>query len=104
VRIDFPDKQLELIVMVGIPYPKPSARQKALQFYYDMKFRKGWEYAVQAPAARKMRQAIGRLIRNENDRGMAIILDKRAKQFSEYLENLNQTDDVIADIKRFFGD
>jgi DNA excision repair protein ERCC-2 len=102
--IDFPDKQLELIVIVGIPYPKPSARQKALQFYYDMKFRKGWEYAVQAPAARKMRQAIGRLIRNENDRGMAIILDKRAKQFSEYLENLNQTDDVIADIKRFFGD
>ena len=29
------------------------------------------------PASRKMRQSIGRLIRSETDRGVAVILDRR---------------------------
>ena len=33
--VDFPDKQLEMAVIVGIPYPSPDVRQKALQNYYD---------------------------------------------------------------------
>ncbi|MGC9060813.1 MAG: ATP-dependent DNA helicase [Thermoplasmata archaeon] len=102
--MDFPDKQLEVVTIVGIPYPKPTARQKALQIYYDMKFRKGWEYTVHAPTARKMRQAIGRLIRSENDRGVAVILDRRAIHFTDALGNLKQSTEPSEDIKRFFGE
>ncbi|MCX8173253.1 MAG: ATP-dependent DNA helicase [Thermoplasmata archaeon] len=102
--MDFPDRQLEVVVIVGIPYPKPSARQKALQLYYDMKFRKGWEYTVHAPTARKMRQAIGRLIRNETDRGVGIILDRRAVHFSDFLEGLIKVEEHGEAIKKFFGD
>ncbi|MEM3413730.1 MAG: ATP-dependent DNA helicase [Thermoplasmata archaeon] len=102
--MDFPDKQLEVVVIVGVPYPKPSARQKALQLYYDMKFRKGWEYTVHAPTARKMRQAIGRLIRSETDKGVAVILDRRAVHFSDFLEHLQKTAEPSEDLKKFFGD
>ncbi|MGI5964780.1 MAG: ATP-dependent DNA helicase [Candidatus Methanomethylophilaceae archaeon] len=76
--LDFPDKDLEVAVLVGIPYPKPTAKHAAFTRYCDIRFGDGFEYASRIPAERKMRQAIGRLIRSENDVGAAIILDRRA--------------------------
>lgn len=99
--IDFPDQELEVVVLVGIPYPKPSARQRALVLYYDLKFRSGWEYAVRAPTTRKMNQAIGRLIRKEDDRGVAIILDRRAKGFGDEMTGLKRLGDGLSDIEGF---
>jgi DNA excision repair protein ERCC-2 len=89
--MDFPAKQLEITVIVGIPYPKPTARQRGLQRYYDIKFRKGWEYTVEAPTARKILQSIGRLIRDEKDRGVAVILDRRAQRFKRYIRDLDES-------------
>ncbi|MCX6663340.1 MAG: ATP-dependent DNA helicase [Euryarchaeota archaeon] len=99
--MDFPAEQLEIAVIIGIPYPKPTARQRGLQNYYDQKFGKGWEYTVQGPAARKMLQAIGRLIRNENDRGVAVILDKRAPRFHQYIKDMRESKDLLTDISHF---
>lgn len=99
--MDFPAKQLEIAILVGIPYPKPTARQRSLQHYYDLKFRKGWEYTVEAPAARKLLQSIGRLIRDEKDRGVAVILDKRAPRFKKYIKDLCRSNDLLFDIKNF---
>lgn len=99
--MDFPAEQLEIAVIVGIPYPKPTARQRGLQEYYDQKFNKGWEYAAQAPAARKMLQAIGRLIRDENDRGVAVILDKRAPRFHQYIKHMKESKNLLTDINHF---
>ena len=99
--MDFPAEQLEIAVIVGIPYPKPTARQRGLQHYYEMKFRKGWEYTVEAPTARKLLQSIGRLIRDENDRGVAIILDKRATRFKRYINDLQESKNLIEDISNF---
>ena len=99
--MDFPAEELEIAVIVGIPYPKPTARQRGLQRYYQKKFGKGWEYTVQAPTARKLLQAIGRLIRNETDRGVAVILDKRALRFKKYLRDIELSRDIIKDIRKF---
>ena len=99
--MDFPAEQLEIAVIVGIPYPKPTARQRGLQKYYDFKFGKGWEYTVNAPAARKLLQSIGRLIRDENDRGVAVILDKRAPRFSQYIQDMRESMDILDDIHMF---
>ncbi|MEW5936702.1 MAG: ATP-dependent DNA helicase [Candidatus Thermoplasmatota archaeon] len=101
--LDFPAQELEVAVLVGIPYPKPTAKQKALLRYYDLKFDKGWEYTVKAPTARKMLQCVGRLIRSESDRGVAVILDKRAVHFMEQLGEIKETKDVVEDVRRFFG-
>ncbi len=76
--LDFPDKSLELVVLIGIPYPKPTAKMRAMTRYYDAKFGDGRLYVSLIPASRKMRQSIGRLIRSETDRGVAVILDRRA--------------------------
>jgi len=100
--MDFPETMLEIVVIVGIPYQKPTAKQKALQFYYDSKFGKGWEYAVKAPTTRKVKQAIGRLIRSENDRGLAIILDKRAVHLKEYI-SMKKSKDLKSEIADFFN-
>jgi len=99
--MDFPGKTLEIAVLVGLPYPKPTAKQKALQNYYDIKFGKGWEYTVRAPTIRKTLQCIGRLIRDENDKAAAVILDKRAKHFKKQLD-LNETKNVVKDLQTFF--
>lgn len=76
--LDFPDKSLELAVIIGIPYPKPTAKLRAMTRYYDAKFGDGRLFVSIIPATRKMRQSIGRLIRSETDRGVAVILDRRA--------------------------
>jgi DNA excision repair protein ERCC-2 len=101
--MDFPAEQLEIALIVGIPYPKPTAKQKGLQRYYEIKFRKGWEYTVEAPTARKLLQSIGRLIRDEKDKGIAVILDKRASRFKKYIKDLNKTNNLIKDIEIFMN-
>jgi DNA excision repair protein ERCC-2 len=98
--LDFPDEDMEVAVLVGIPYPRPSARQRALMAYYDLKFNKGWEYTVKAPTVRKMRQAIGRLIRSETDRGAAVILDRRATAFPQL--DAKFSPEPISEVARFF--
>lgn len=99
--IDFPEEELELAIVVGIPYPKPTARQRALMHHYELRFRKGWEYAVKGPALRKMQQSIGRLIRTERDVGAALVLDRRITQFADRLE-LVPTERPLQDIQAFF--
>lgn len=99
--LDFPDKDMEVAVIVGIPYPKPTARQEALRRYYDMRFGDGWEHSSKIPAMRKMRQAIGRLIRSETDRGAAVILDRRAFTLEGIPTEL--TDDPCREITNFFS-
>jgi len=101
--MDFPAEQLEIVIIVGIPYPKPTAKQKGLQRYYDIKFGKGWEYAVEAPTARKLMQAIGRLIRNKDDKGIAIILDRRAARFKKYIKDLKESKNLLNDIDNFYS-
>jgi len=100
--MDFPGEELEVAVIVGIPYPKPTARQKGLRHYYDMKFNKGWEYTIKAPTVRKILQSTGRLVRSEKDLGAAVILDERAIHFKQYLPNLHLTEDTITSVKDFF--
>jgi len=99
--MDFPSEQLEIVVIVGIPYPPPSAHQQALRAYYDRKFGSGWHYAVEVPTTRKMLQAVGRLIREHDDRGIAVILDERAARFRKYIA-LEKTQDVVQAVKDFW--
>ncbi len=100
--MDFPSEELEMVILVGIPYPPPSAHQQALQKYYEKKFGNGWKYAFEAPTTRKLLQAIGRLIREKNDRGVAIILDERAVRFRKYIY-MQEADNLIGQIAKFWG-
>jgi DNA excision repair protein ERCC-2 len=100
--IDFPGKELEMAILVGMPFSRPGAKQNALIRYYDIRSGNGWEHAVISPATRKMRQAIGRLIRSESDIGAAVILDKRAAAYP--LLASRPSSDISEDLCRFFAD
>jgi DNA excision repair protein ERCC-2 len=99
--VDFPDRELEVAILAGIPYPKPTARQRALLHYYEVRFGRGWEYTVKAPVTRKLLQAVGRLIRNESDVGAAVIMDRRAVQFSSQLPSV-PSEHPVNDVLNFF--
>jgi DNA excision repair protein ERCC-2 len=101
--VDFPDKELEVAILAGIPYPKPTAKQRALLHYYEVRFGRGWDYTVKAPVTRKLLQAVGRLIRTENDVGAAIIMDRRAAQFSVQLPSV-PSEHPVNDVINFFKD
>lgn len=84
--IDFPGDALTALCVMGVPYPKPSAKGEALQDYLERKHPgQGWNLAVQVPVGRVMRQAIGRLIRSPDDQGVALILDERGVRFRAQL-------------------
>lgn len=101
--IDYPETSLELAVIVGIPYPSPGVRQNALQHYYDISFNgRGWKFAVESPAVRKLLQAAGRVVRSETDRGFIVIADSRTGRFSEYIPDLERSDDIVSEISDFF--
>ncbi len=101
--IDFPEDSLEVVVIIGLPYPKPTAKQRAMERYYDIKFGKGWEYTVRAPTIRKLLQTIGRLIRTEKDRGVAVILDRRAVQLIDRID-MRKTEHPRKDVENFLSD
>ncbi len=101
--LDLPGKLLELGIIAGIPYPRPTPETYAMETYYDMKFMKGWLYAYEAVASIRLRQTIGRLIRSPTDRGVAIILDSRARKFRKSLPNLYLSSDLINDTISFLS-
>jgi DNA excision repair protein ERCC-2 len=101
--IDYPDEELEAVVLVGIPYPRPTAKREALRKFLDRTTGHGWEYTVDAPAQRSILQACGRMIRSENDRGVAIILDRRATVFAESLPGLAPIEDLARVTREFYG-
>ena len=101
--MDFPGDELCFAIIVGIPYPPPTSEQKAMSAMFDQRYGagKGWLYASEIPALRKMKQAIGRLIRTETDRGMAVILDSRASKYVKQLD-ARLSDDPAGEATRFF--
>jgi len=101
--IDYPDEELEAVVLVGIPYPRPTAKRDALRKFLDRTTGHGWEYTVEAPAQRAILQACGRMIRSENDRGIAIILDRRAISFADSLPGLKPIEDLASVTRDFYG-
>jgi DNA excision repair protein ERCC-2 len=101
--IDYPDEELEAVVLVGIPYPRPTAKREALRKFLDKTTGHGWEYTVEAPAQRAILQACGRMIRSENDRGIAIVLDRRATAFAASLPGLAPIEDLATVTREFYG-
>jgi len=102
--IDYPDEELEAVVLVGIPYPRPTAKHEALRQFLDRTTGRGWQYTVEAPAERAILQAFGRMIRSEHDRGIAILLDRRATAFADHLPGLEPIGPDLAKVTaEFYG-
>jgi DNA excision repair protein ERCC-2 len=75
---DFPGTNMESVVVVGVPYARPTPRMEAQINYYDSRFnQKGRDYAYVLPALTRAIQAAGRPVRRLDDRGVIVLLDQR---------------------------
>jgi DNA excision repair protein ERCC-2 len=78
---------LSTVIIAGLPFPKRTEAQDALQEYLASRFGdKANEYANDIPCLNALAQSAGRLIRGPEDRGVIVIMDRRAaRRFKERL-------------------
>ncbi|MCL2141677.1 MAG: ATP-dependent DNA helicase, partial [Methanimicrococcus sp.] len=77
--VDFRDGRARAVIIVGVGYPALNDRIKAIESAYDEVFGigKGWEFAILNPTIRRIRQAMGRVVRSPDDYGVRILMDAR---------------------------
>jgi DNA excision repair protein ERCC-2 len=112
---DFPGASMESVIVVGVPYAKPTPRNKALIDYFNNRFGgKGRDYAYVLPAMTRAIQAAGRPVRRLDDKGAIIMLDQRfatpylRRFMPAWLTNVTQTmsggPDLVAEyVEMFFS-
>ncbi|ASJ16610.1 DNA repair helicase [Thermococcus chitonophagus] len=75
---DYSGDEMNGVVLVGIPYARPTPRVQAQIRYFEKKFPgKGRYYGYVLPAHRKLAQAAGRVHRSAEEKGSIVILDYR---------------------------
>jgi len=78
--VDYPGEQLSGVIVVSPALPQVSFERDVMQRYYQAKFGKGFEFAYLYPGMNRVIQAVGRLIRGETDRGVAVLVCQRFVQ------------------------
>ena len=104
---------LSAVVIAGLPFPKKTELQIALQEYFGERFGgKAVEYASNIPCLNALAQSAGRLLRSPEDRGMVIIMDRRAagrfknrlpESWRRELKAHMKMEKIIDRIKRFYS-
>lgn len=82
--IDFIGDSLSGVIIVGVGLPLVCDENNILKEFFDLRYQKGYEYAYMYPGFTKVIQAVGRVIRSNEDKGIAILLDERFV-YSNYL-------------------
>ncbi len=75
--IDLVNERLIGVAIIGIGLPSPSYERELLKNNYEARGLSGYAFAYQNPGLNKVLQALGRLIRSEDDRGVALLIDDR---------------------------
>ena len=76
--VDYRGDRLAAAIVCGVPIINTSSpRTRAVRTAYDREFGDGFKYALSVPAVRKARQAIGRVIRGPDERGVRVLCDER---------------------------
>ena len=83
--IDLIGDELSGVIIVGVGLPMICDENNILKEYFDNLYNEGFDYAYTYPGMTKVIQAVGRVIRSEEDRGIAILIDTRFL-YSKYLD------------------
>ena len=75
--IDLEGERISGVVVVGVGIPQICFERNLIKDYYAKTKKKGYEYAYISPGINKVMQALGRVIRSETDRGVALLIDDR---------------------------
>ncbi|ACS33299.1 helicase C-terminal domain-containing protein [Thermococcus gammatolerans] len=110
---DYSGDEMNGVILVGIPYARPTPRVQAQIRYFERKFPgKGRYYGYYLPAHRKLVQAAGRVHRSAEEKGSIIILDYRVlwrnvrKDFPDWMVETMKPVDLARMrlyLRRFWG-
>jgi len=75
--IDYIGDMLNGVIIVGVGLPYYGGYNNVVKAYFERKFSNGFDFAYTFPGFTKVVQAVGRVIRQEKDFGVAILIDTR---------------------------
>ena len=75
--IDLIGDMLSGVLIAGVGLPMLSPFNNILRSHFDEAFDSGFDFAYTYPGLNKVIQAVGRVIRSETDRGIALLVDDR---------------------------
>jgi DNA excision repair protein ERCC-2 len=75
--VDLPGERLKAVTVVGTGLPRLSLERDLLRHHFEKTRGRGFDYAYRIPGMQRVQQAVGRLIRTEEDSGSALLIDAR---------------------------
>lgn len=110
--IDYLGDMLSGVIVVGVGLPMFGGYNNIVKEHFDEKTGQGFDFAYTYPGFAKVIQAVGRVIRTETDRGIAILIDDRfsnrkyqclfPKEWS-HLKRINDLLELSIDLNDFWS-
>ena len=110
--VDLVSDRLIGAVVIGIGMPRINFESDNILEYYKNKDLPGYDYAYLNPGMNKIMQAVGRVIRSEEDRGAVLLIDERymSRQYQDLYreewknyEVVLSSEEVEKTISKFFN-
>ncbi len=79
--IDYLGDMLNGVIIVGVAMPQFNKYNELLRNHFDNETSEGFDYAYTYPGMNKVIQAVGRVIRSEDDKGVAVLFDDRYSHY-----------------------
>ena len=78
--VDLVGNRLIGSVIVGVGLPPPTNEREAMRAYFENRYEMGTAYAYAYPGLNRVLQAAGRVIRDEGDKGVIVLIDDRLSE------------------------
>ncbi len=95
--IDLVGDRIIGVVVIGVGLPQICFERDLIKDYFNKVENKGYDYAYVSPGINKVMQAVGRVIRSENDRGVALLIDDRylTEEYHDLFKNTYSNYEVV---------
>ena len=99
--IDLVGERVIGVAIVGVGIPQICFERDLIRDYFEKTAHKGYEYAYVSPGINKVMQALGRVIRSETDRGVALLIDDRylTEKYNVVFKGIYSNYEVVTSIE-----
>ena len=99
--IDLVGERIIGVCVVGVGLPQLCYERDLIRDYFNIVENNGYDYAYVAPGMNKVMQAVGRVIRSESDRGVALLIDDRylTETYHDLFKNIYSNYEVVTSKK-----
>lgn len=110
--IDLKGSRLSGAIIVSVGLPQLCLEREMIRSYFQSTLNQGFEYAYMYPGLNKVFQAVGRVIRSDEDRGVVLLVDERFGRLSymhlfppewENIHNVSKLHEIQGVIRSFWN-